>query len=291
MLSAPVEWGRPLSELTSFRIGGPAEAVATVTARDELCTLTRFLRSHGLGFRVIGKGSNLLVADEGYRGVAILLEGEFSKIDRISDLPAVLKVGAGCGLQRLLAHCRRYTLSGLEFCIGIPGSVGGAVIMNAGAWGESFGDAVVSAEVMAGEEVVTYTKNDLAFTYRKTAGLSGDEIVLSATLQLVDGDLAAIKKRQESFLESRDAKQPKGFGNAGSIFKNPPGDSAGRMIDACGLKGERCGDAMISEQHANFIVNCGKAKAADVRRLMERTQKSVLEKFGVVLEPEVHFLC
>jgi len=287
-----VKWDCPLCDYTSFRIGGPADAVVCVDNRIELEQLLQQLGRHELRWCVIGRGTNLLVKDDGYRGVVILLEGSFKHYtvcEKNSDI--VINAGAGFGLSRLSSLCMEKAFSGLEFAMGIPGTLGGAVMMNAGAWGCEMADVILSADIMTDKGKKQLSRDDLKFSYRKSEGLADINcIVTSAAIRLKHGDAAEIKALCSSYLKQRDEKQPKGLANAGSIFKNPEGDSAGRLIEASGLKGKKIGDAKVSEKHANFIVNHGNASAEDVLKLIEHIQSKVKKDSGILLVPEVHIL-
>ena len=292
ILERPVKWDCPLCDYTSFRIGGPADAVVSTGNLQELQDLLAALASSGVEWRVIGRGTNLLADDSGYRGVAILLDGKFKEIEIVEGETVSITAGAGLSLSRLSALCIDKGFAGLEFSAGIPGTVGGAVAMNAGAWGGEIGDVIVSVNTLSSAGLESLSKDKLSFGYRKTEGIDyGISVVTSAEFNLKAGDAEEIKRICRRHRKSRDEKQPKGFANAGSVFKNPKGDSAGRLIEACGLKGKRIGGALVSEKHANFIVNCGDASAADVLHLIEYVRKKVQQDSGVLLEPEVHVLC
>jgi UDP-N-acetylmuramate dehydrogenase len=244
---------------------------------------------------VIGRGSNILVSDKGYPGVIIRLQGSLQGIRRENETLAagkvIVKVGAGCNMAALLSWCGRQGLSGLEFMTGIPGSVGGAVRMNAGAWGAAIGELLHEVELIDfSGSFRRVSKSGLTLSYRDLAlkeGAMERMVIVRAGFVLEDDDIDEIKKRCRSYLERRQEKQPAGVASAGSFFKNPAGDSAGRLIEAAGLKGVGCGQAMVSPVHANFIVNTGGASAADIIELMQLVQKQVFRQFAVHLEPEV----
>ena len=293
----PIQWDCPLAPFTSFGIGGPAAALVTVESVNELGALLQCCNDNSLNWRFIGRGSNLLVADSGFAGVVFLFGKELSRISLIDDSEASavrIRVGAGCSLGRLLNWCAGEGYSGLEFVSGIPGSLGGAVVMNAGAWGGEIETVVHSLTVFSvtfGEEVLT--RQELEFSYRNWENQKvGNEkrLVVSADICLSKGDSDDIQTRCRKYLQQRKMKQPKGQKNAGSFFKNPPGESAGRLIEASGCKGKCCGGAMVSPVHANFLVNTGDATAADVKQLMDMVVSQVRKDTGIVLQPEVHFL-
>ncbi|MBU1234697.1 MAG: UDP-N-acetylmuramate dehydrogenase [Proteobacteria bacterium] len=292
-----IQWDCPLAPYTSFGIGGPASALVTVESIAELLRLLQCLVENNLDWRVIGRGTNLLVADSGFAGVIFILGKGLSQIalqEEAESGQVLIRVGAGCSLARLLAWCMDEGLSGLEFVSGIPGSVGGAVVMNAGAWGGEMADVIVSLTTVSpyeGEKILG--REELKFSYRlwENPEKSGAKsMVVAADLELRNGLKKEIAARCREYLQKRLQKQPKGLKNAGSFFKNPPGDSAGRLIEASGLKGTRCGGAMISAVHANFLVNSGQATAKDVLQLMELVREKVAKDSGITLETEVHFL-
>lgn len=292
LLRTPVRWDCPLKDYTSFRIGGPAEALVSVENRGEMVSLLKFIDEERLSWRVIGRGTNLLVRDDGYKGIAIILAGDFLHYradEKENDI--VLQAGAGYSLTRLSSHCAEKGYGGMEFAIGIPGTVGGAVAMNAGAWGGSMADVLQSVELATSKGLKLYEKKDVSLGYRTFGVLNEDVyVILSATLTLQYEDPALLRQTCRTHTKKRRQSQPTGLGNAGSVFKNPAGDSAARLIDSCGLKGRRVGDAEVSKKHANFIVNHGEAKAADVLQLIAEIQETVRRDSGVSLEPEVHLL-
>lgn len=290
----PVQWNCPLRGYTSFAIGGPAEALVTVEERRELQDLLSFFRRNGLQWRVIGRGTNLLVPDSGFDGVIVVLGNGFKDIGLEDDGTSVLvRVGGGCGLTRLSGWCIKRGLSGLEFACGIPGTVGGAVVMNAGAWGDELADVLTSVTVMTAAGAKEIERRTMHFSYRcwqdHVGGVEG-EVVTEVEMRLLRADPDAVRRRCSEHLARRRARQPKGQPNAGSFFKNPLGDSAGRLIEKSGCKGMRIGGAMVSPVHANFLVNTGDATAADVKELMEKVRQMVVKDSGIMLDPEVHFL-
>ncbi len=294
----PVQWNYPLAPLTSFGIGGPADAVISIENKTELAELLSFFAENHLQYRFIGKGTNLLVADKGFNGVVLLFGTALSSIRVVEELERgalQVQVGGGCSLAKLLSWCLENKCTGLEFVSGIPGSLGGAVIMNAGAWGGEIADVITGVTVYSkscGEEYLD--RSELDFGYRqwknKKNKKNEERLVLSADIVLSRGDENSIANTCREYLKKRKEKQPKGVKNAGSFFKNPPEDSAGRLIEAAGLKEKRFGDAMVSPVHANFLVNMGAATAADVKLLMEFVVKKVKKESGIELQAEVHFL-
>ncbi|MDJ0621342.1 MAG: UDP-N-acetylmuramate dehydrogenase [Desulfocapsaceae bacterium] len=290
LLSTSIQWDCPLSAHTSFGIGGPVEALVKVMNVDELMQVMEFVSEHKISWRVIGRGTNILVNDKGFNGLALVLAGDFKdySFDEYGETTDV-KVGAGAALSRLSSLCIERGLAGIEFAMGIPGTVGGAVLMNAGAWGGAIADILQGVELVSAGNIREYTREEVQFGYR-SFNVAGDTqfIVTSAVFRLSKADPQRLRQISMEYQHKRKKSQPPGRGCAGSIFKNPEGASAGRLIEECGLKGEKIGDAEVSTQHANFIVNKGQATAEDVLQLMEKIQEEVHRKHGVLLEPEVH---
>lgn len=298
LVSQEVQWDCELAPYTSFGIGGPAAALVVIEELSELTDVLDFCCRKQIPYRFIGRGTNILVSDAGFDGIVLLFGTSLSHIEIIEERKngsVSIKVGAGCSLARLLKWCGEQGYSGLEFAAGIPGSVGGAVVMNAGAMDGQIADVITSVDVLSlGEGEKCLTRDELDFTYRlwgNRINASGEErLVTAATLTLVRGSRQDVEQTCREYLAQRKARQPKGVRNAGSFFKNPPGDSAGRLIEAAGLKGTRCGDAMVSDIHANFFVNVGKATAHDIMRLKQIVVSRVEEVSGIELQAEVHFL-
>ncbi len=279
-----LRFGEPLSKHTHFGIGGEAAAYFEVSTLAELASIARFHQQWHVPVAIIGRGSNLLVSDAGFSGIAIRLIGELAQLTVDGN---TVTVGAGVSLPRLSKAMSRRGLSGVEFALGIPGSVGGALMMNAGAWGSSFGDVVTNVTVMHDTgELSQRSHAEARFEYRDS-GLGDYFCVTGATLSLEPGDAAAITKQMQAFYKQKVATQPFAEENAGCMFKNPPGDSAGRLIDECGLKGHRIGGAEVSSVHGNFILNLDNATAADVLNLVAHIQQQVKAKTGVSLQTEV----
>jgi len=278
----------PMREHTSFRVGGPADYLVTVETATELLAVLGLCRSSGVPFLVLGRGTNLLVRDGGIRGVVVRLGGEFLAVE--SD-DARVRAGAGVALADLARRCGRRGLSGLEFAVGIPGTVGGAVVMNAGAYGSEMRDVLSAAECVRPdrleEGVRTFPAAELDLAYRTSRPQREGWVVVSAVLALRHGDPDEIRRREEDFTVRRRARQPLDLPSAGSVFKRPAGFFAGTLIEEAGCKGWREGDAQVSELHAGFIVNRGAATARDVLRLIERVRQAVFERSGVWLEPEI----
>ncbi len=279
-----------LSAHTSMRIGGPADIF--ILPRD-LADLETILAHRGdTPFFMLGEGTNLLVRDRGIRGVVVSLKESFKNIDGPrfdnGDSTATLTVGAGVKMSYLAKYAARYGLTGIERLVGIPGSLGGALVMNAGAEGTEIGQVVESVtRLTPGSKLETLSRDELVFHYRKTEFPTAAGVIVEATLRLRKSDPASVQKVMDQHLTRRGQSQPLTIPNSGSIFKNPPGDAAGRLIEAAGLKGCHVGQAAVSLKHANFIVNQGGATALDVIRLIEHIQDTVAAKFGVTLEREI----
>jgi UDP-N-acetylmuramate dehydrogenase len=286
-LGARVRAREPLARHTSYRIGGPADLLALPDGADELAAVIRACRETGVPCTLLGAGSNLLVGDGGMPGVVVKLGPGFRQVTWHG---ARVVAGAAVLLGKLARAAVARGLGGLEEAEGIPGTVGGAVVMNAGAYGWEAGDVLASIDGVDDlGRVVTLGRGDLAFRYRRTE-LPAGLIVTSAAFELRPDDAATLAARLAAVRERRVASQPHGASNAGSIFKNPDGDHAGRLIEAVGLKGYRVGGARVSERHANFFVNDGGATATDVQALMFEAQRRVWERSGVWLEPEIRLV-
>lgn len=282
--SSRLRFGETLAKHTYFGIGGEASAYFEVGTVAELAALAHFHRQWEVPVAIIGRGSNLLVRDAGFNGIVVRLIDELAKLEVEGN---VVSVGAGVSLPRLSKSMSQRGLSGVEFALGIPGAVGGALIMNAGAWGSNFGDVVTSVTVMNDTGDLTELSHAKAqFEYRHSR-LSAYFCVTGATLSLEPGDVEKITAQMQAFYKQKVATQPFAEENAGCIFKNPHGDSAGRLIDACGLKGYRIGGAEVSTVHGNFILNVNNATAVDVLNLVAHIQTHVREKTGIFLQTEV----
>jgi UDP-N-acetylmuramate dehydrogenase len=273
----------PVAPYTSFGIGGRARYLVDVFDVDSLLTVLKTLRQHRVGYFVLGKGTNLLVADRGYPGALIRLVGDFGRVRVDADR---LICGAGALLSTAVRTARQAGLSGLEFACGIPGSLGGAVKMNAGAFGESIGARIKRAWVINGRlHHSSWSRRRLGFSYRRSK-IGNGQIVTRVVLVLSPANRKLIARREEDFARWRRDRQPWGL-SAGSIFKNPPQISAGRLIEECGLKGHRIGGAVVSRKHANFILNRSKASCRDVKKLIALVKKTVYDRTGVRLVEEV----
>jgi UDP-N-acetylmuramate dehydrogenase len=284
LLDKDVHFDCPMAPYTTFRAGGNAEALCVVKDLAQLTQLLAFVRKESLPYLVVGKGSNLVVKDTGLRGLALLLKGEMQGVE---EKEGAIHAGGGLGLLELVRFSQKQGLAGLEFLAGIPGTVGGAVAMNAGAWGKSTGDTVTTVEILtAGGDRRSLNRSQLHFGYRR-AVLPEGAVVVKARFKGTPDRPEAIGERIREYLDKRKAAQPLEYPSAGSVFKNPPQDYAGRLIESVGLKGKRVGGAMISDKHANVIVNVGGASADDILTLMEMARHRVREQTGIDLEPEI----
>ena len=282
----------PMSRHTSFRIGGPAAAFVTVCNEEELEKLLFLLLDDDAEYMLIGNGSNFLVADEGYPGIMMILGGEFEDIVQHEDDECCVTVGAARSLGSTSAFLTEKGLAGMEFASGIPGSIGGAVFMNAGAYGGEMKDIVKSVRLMKpdGSEIVELDAEEMDFGYRHSVVEDTGLIVLSAVFELESDDPEAIAARVRELQDKRNSKQPVNYPSAGSTFKRPVGGYAAALIDEAGLKGYRVGGAMVSEKHAGFVINAGGATAEDVLSVMRHVRKTVYENSGIMLEPEVRLI-
>ena len=286
-----VEWELdcPMAPHTSFRIGGPADVALFPRTSEKLYQALSILRKAKIPTLVIGNGSNVVFADDGYRG-AVVFTGKCRKIEVQED---IIQADAGVSLSALASAARDEGLSGLEFAFGIPGTLGGAVYMNAGAYGGSMSDVCISSsyyDLQTGK-LVSLSGGEQKFGYRKSIYQCHPErIILGATLKLNRGDRKKITEQMRTYWDKRRASQPLDLPNAGSTFKRPEGYFAGKLIEDCGLKGLTVGGAQVSTKHAGFIVNVGGATCEDVKRLIEQIKTTVLQQTGVELECEIKFL-
>ena len=288
----PVLWDEPMKNHTSFKIGGPAAALCAPKDRQQLRELVGFVQREGVDSWYIGNGSNLLVSDAGLNGIAILLDSGFDGEIEVDG--TVLLAPAGKKLSAVCAAACAAGLTGLEFAYGIPGSVGGAVYMNAGAYGGEMKDRLLWVEYLAPTgEIVRLEQEQLSLSYRHSRfmeeGMEGSCIVRAA-FGLQRGEKAAIQSEMDRILNQRRQKQPLEYPSAGSTFKRPQGAFAAQLIDKCGLKGFTVGGAQVSEKHAGFVINTGKATCADVLELTRQVRECVQEKTGYLLELEVRQL-
>lgn len=278
----------PMARHTTFRIGGPADYFVELGSIEQIRAAIQVCREENLPWFVLGRGSNLLVSDKGYRGVILSIYKDFQKTEIQGE---TVTVQAGVLLTTLSGKVLDASLTGLEFASGIPGTIGGAVVMNAGAYGGEMKDIVRKVTVLDQDgEVRTLTCGEMQFGYRTSLAKKKGYIVLGAELTLKQGEKEKIRGEMQALKAKRIEKQPLEFPSAGSTFKRPEGYFAGKLIMDAGLRGAAVGGAQVSEKHCGFVVNTGNATAADVRELMRRVQEKVEEQFGVHLEPEVRFL-
>lgn len=290
-----IKYGEPMSAHTTFRIGGPADYYVTPVDSSMVQDTVRICRKHQIPFYIIGNGSNLLVSDEGYKGVMIEIGSKMSQVylpeEKGDAKEAVLRAEAGISLSRLAMLAARKGLAGLEFAAGIPGTLGGGVTMNAGAYGGEIMQVIKSATVLDEHgEVRTLEKEQLDLGYRTSIIQKKGYGVLEASFCLEYGEEAAILEKVRDFNTRRREKQPLEYPSAGSTFKRPQGYFAGRLIEDTGLKGFQVGGAQVSTKHCGFVINTGDATAREVRQLIQEVDRRVFEKFGVHLEPEVRIL-
>mgnify|MGYP001199847190 CR=1 FL=1 len=273
---------------TTFRIGGPADFFISPDTEERLAEAIRCLKENNAPYFVIGNGSNLLVSDAGYRGTVICL---FKSMDGVSVQGNTVRAGAGALLSRVAAEALSASLTGFEFASGIPGTLGGAVVMNAGAYGGEMKDVLTDIRAVAADgTILTLPAEKLELSYRNSAVIRGGLIVTEAGLALRTGDRDAIQARMDELKEARVSKQPLEFPSAGSAFKRPEGHFAGKLIMDAGLAGYHVGDAEVSTKHCGFVINRGHATAAQTRQLIRDVIERVRENSGVTLEPEVKFL-
>jgi UDP-N-acetylmuramate dehydrogenase len=288
-LNCVVRYDEPLKNHTTFKIGGNCIALIEPREVSDIVETIKICRENSIKFFIIGNGSNLLVPDEGYNGVIIKLKGEFSTIQVEGEY---LIVNSGAKLSEVYTVAYENSLTGFEFASGIPGTIGGAIYMNAGAYGGEMKDIVESVEVLDLDnfELRELKNEELEFSYRKSIIQRRNYIVTTIKLKLQKGNKEKINAVYEDLRERRNSKQPLNFGSAGSTFKRPEGHFASKLIEDAGLKGYHINDAWVSEKHSGFIVNKGNASFKEVMELIEYVQKVVFEKFGVKLETEVRIL-
>ncbi|MDO5145730.1 MAG: UDP-N-acetylmuramate dehydrogenase [Eubacteriales bacterium] len=278
----------PMSRHTSFKIGGPADIFVQPATVEELCQVLHTAREEKVPFFVMGNGSNLLVSDEGFRGMIVHTGGLLKDVSVEGN---IVCAQAGAKLSAVAKAALDNGLSGLEFAAGIPGSLGGAVSMNAGAYGGEMKDVLLDVDVITKEgERLTIPAEDMELSYRHSVVFQKNYVVVSARMRLVPKDKTEIKGRMDELAQARKSKQPLEYPSAGSTFKRPEGYFAGKLIQDAGLKGYTVGGAQVSEKHSGFVVNKGSATAEEVLFLIRQVQKKVKEQFDVELEPEVRML-
>lgn len=278
----------PMSRHTTFRIGGEAACFIRISSEEQLRKLIPYFENVGIEYFVLGKGSNLLVGDKGYPGVILQISDACQQIEAEENR---LQVQAGAALSKVALFAMERGLEGLEFAAGIPGTVGGGVVMNAGAYGGEMKQVVESVRVLSSEgEILTLDNDTMEFGYRTSIIRNRNFTVLRVTFRLREGNREEIRARIEDFQKRRMEKQPLNYPSAGSTFKRPEGYFAGKLIMDAGLRGFQIGDARVSDKHCGFVVNVGKATARDVTDVIEEVQEKVRERFGVSLEREVIYL-
>jgi UDP-N-acetylmuramate dehydrogenase len=284
LIKGKVLFDAPMRQFTSMQVGGPADSLLFPKDVEELEKVIRYARRKKIPLLILGRGTNLVVRDKGVRGWVISLTQGMKKIQMDGG---VVEAEAGLSLQRLVQFSIQKGLTGLEPFFGIPGTVGGGLAMNAGAWGAELKDVLLSVTLMKEDgEIAERSRSRLRFSYRGLV-IPPSWIILKGRFQLKKGKKEETLERVKSYLEMRKRKQPLDYPSAGSIFKNPKEGPAGKWIEEAGLKGFRIGQAMVSDRHANFIINLGKAKAEEVIRLMEFVEKKIYEEKGIPLEREV----
>ena len=278
----------PMSRHTTFRIGGPAKLFLTPGSKEEIKEILKVCKEEEIPYFILGNGSNLLVSDKGYDGVVIQLYRTFGKVEVKGT---TICAQAGALLSGIASAAREASLTGFEFAGGIPGTLGGAVVMNAGAYGGEMKDVLREVTVLTPDgEFLILTKEELHMGYRTSVVKEAGYIVLEAVISLEEGEQEQIRSRMQELAGMRSSKQPLQYPSAGSTFKRPEGYFAGKLIMDSGLRGYQVGGAQVSEKHCGFVINTGNATAKDVRTLMSDVQRIVEEKYGVKLEPEVKFL-
>ncbi len=290
-LGCKVFRNEPLNEHTTFKIGGPCTLMIVPNNEISLSALVRFSSEKGLRTLVMGKGSNMLYADEGFKGVVFLFDNtmDMGRIEQIDD--RTIRAYAGASLMSVCRKALELSLSGLEFAYGIPGTVGGGVYMNAGAYNGEVKDVVSSVTAMDRRgNLRTYNDSRLGFTYRGSRFNHTDEMIISADFTLTPGDKTEIEAKMKELIGRRKDKQPLEFPNAGSTFKRPEGQFAGKLIQDCGLRGCTIGGAQVSEKHCGFVINTGGATCSDVRGLIDHIQHTVQDNTGFELECEVRII-
>lgn len=289
-----VKHNEPLSKHCTFKIGGPADVLVLPESAEQLKAVLSYARSKDAPVTVIGNGSNILFSDKGVRGIVIKIGTRFGCIETVKceENGYILRAGAGVLLSRLASFAADESLTGLEFAFGIPGSVGGAVLMNAGAYDGEIAQCVTKTKYLDTETLEIHTKADSEhdFSYRYSSYQNEKSIILSADFTLKRGDKESILSKMKELTKKRVDKQPLEYPSAGSAFKRPAGNFAGKLIDECGLRGYASGGAAVSSKHCGFIINKGGATCDDVRHVIEYVQSTVLKQTGIMLEPEIKMI-
>ena len=289
ILGCEAKKDEPMNKHTSFKIGGTADTYIKVDTLSKLSAILKECKESQIDYTLLGNGSNVLVSDDGIRGVVIRLDGEFRQITLVDE--TTIFCGAGTTLAYLCKFALNCGLTGLEFAWGIPGSVGGAVFMNAGAYDGEMKNVVHSVSHISPDgKIGRLERDELDFGYRTSAYRKNNMIITGVTLKLEKGNVDDIRNKMDDFMNRRTSKQPLEFPSAGSVFKRPEGNYAGALIEQCGLKGKTVGGAQVSEKHAGFIINKSKATADDVKNLVKEIQTTVAEQTGYDLECELIIL-
>lgn len=277
-----------MSKYTSFKIGGPAEYLIRIKYSEELKAILKLVNEKNIPLTIIGNGSNVLVSDDGIKGIVLKIEIDTFELDTST---AKLKVGSGVKLGWIAQKCLKQEIAGFEFAAGIPGTIGGAIRMNAGAHGKEMKDIVTTVTYMDRNGEIHKIENEQAeFEYRKSLFTHKDYIILEVEMQLEKGNIEEIQAKMTEYATYRKEKQPIEYPSAGSTFKRGVDFITAKLIDECGLKGYQIGGAQISEKHAGFIINKGNATAEDVIKLIEYTKEQIYNKFGKIIEPEIEIL-
>ncbi|GMB10250.1 MAG: UDP-N-acetylmuramate dehydrogenase [Candidatus Improbicoccus devescovinae] len=278
-----------LKKYTSFKIGGPADVFINIYNKESLIELIKLINKKKLPFFVLGSGTNLVVLDKGYRGIVFKLDGEFKKLEIIDE--KYIKAGSAVLLSDICVFAKNHGLTGIEFAYGIPGTCGGAIYMNAGAYDGEISQVIhSSSHIELTGKISSFNKQDFDFSYRKSNYTDEKLVIMSGIFELNHGDKTEITNKMIDYNQRRNSKQPLEYPSAGSIFKRPPGYFAGTLIQECGLKGASIGGAQVSEKHSGFIINKNNSSATDVLKLIEYVQNTVYRKTGVNLKTEVKFL-
>lgn len=279
----------PMKKHTTFKIGGNADIFIEPNSEEQIVQAILACKQCSINYIILGKGSNVLVNDNGIRGAVICISAKYSDIVKIDDTS--FYATAGTPLLKICKYALENSLSGLEFAYGIPGTLGGAVYMNAGAYGGEFKDVVISCKCLDKDgNIIILNTDELDFSYRHSIFTDSEYCILGATIKLNIGNSQSIKEKMNTNLKARSDKQPLDYPSAGSTFKRPQGSYASLLIDNCKLKGFRVGDAQISEKHAGFVINIGNASCDDVLKLMNEVKNRVLNQTGFVLEPEIKII-
>lgn len=277
-----------LKNYTSFKIGGKADLMVFPDSEEKIISVLKEIKKSSIPHLIIGKGSNMLISDSGFRGV-VINTCRFDKISLIDD--ETIYCQSGASLSRLCRFALENSLTGLEFAFGIPGTAGGAAYMNAGAYGGEMVDVLVSCEHLTPDAIKSvYSGDELDLSYRHSIYSNSNLFILSLTLKLQKGNFDEIKARMDELMSKRKDKQPLDYPSAGSTFKRPEGYFAAALLDECGLKGYTVGGAQVSEKHAGFVINKGNATAEDVKKLIDYCQKTVMKNKGILIEPEIKII-